>query len=87
MTSATSGSGSVNQVMEVTVTFYQKDPLISVASVLATSSNKEILIGATSSEISYHLRNIYSIYMCCWNGATYKLKVHMVDRYGISVSE
>jgi hypothetical protein len=50
--------------------------LASVASVLAATSIKEILIGATSSGISYHLRDIYSIYRCCWNGATYKLKVH-----------
>jgi hypothetical protein len=50
--------------------------LVSVASVLAASSIKEILIGATSSRISYYLRDIYSICMCCWNDATYKWKVH-----------
>ena len=61
---------TVNQVMTVTVTFskwwlhlYKKEPLIAVASVLEASSNNEILIGATSSEISYHLRDIYSIYI------------------------
>jgi hypothetical protein len=50
---------SVNQVMLVTVTFskwwlhlYQKEPLISLTSVLAASSIKEILIGATSTRIS-----------------------------------
>jgi hypothetical protein len=30
----------------------------------------------TSSGISYHLRDIYSIYRRCWNVATYKWKVH-----------
>jgi hypothetical protein len=34
------------------------------------------LIGTTSSGISYHLRDIYSICRCCWNVATYKWKVH-----------
>ena len=50
---------TVNQVMVVTVTFskwwlhlYQKEPLISVASVLAASSINEILIGATRTWIS-----------------------------------
>jgi hypothetical protein len=50
---------TVNQVMVVTIAFsvwwlhfYQKEPLISVASVLAASSYKEIPIGATSSGIS-----------------------------------
>jgi hypothetical protein len=57
--------------------------LVAVASVLAATSIKDILIGATSSGISYHLRNIYSIYMCCWNGGHHD----MVDSYGISVSE
>jgi hypothetical protein len=56
-------------------TFTKWNP-VSVASVLAATSIKEILIGATSSGISYHLRDIYSIYRCCWNGVTYKLKVH-----------
>jgi hypothetical protein len=37
---------------------------------------KEIMIGATSSGISYHLREMYSIYVCCWNVATYKWKMH-----------
>ena len=35
-----------------------------------------ILIGTTSSVISYHQRDIYSIYRCCWNVATYKWKVY-----------
>ena len=50
---------TVNHVMVVTVTFSkwwlhlrQKKPLISVASMLAESSIKEILIGATNSRIS-----------------------------------
>ena len=34
------------------------------------------MTGTTSSEISYHLRDIYSICRCCWNVATYKWKVH-----------
>ena len=38
-------------------------------------SVKEILIGTTSSGISYHLRDIYPICRCCWNEATYKWKV------------
>jgi hypothetical protein len=39
-----------------------KGTLISVASWLAASSIKDIMIGATSSGISYHLRDIYSIW-------------------------
>jgi hypothetical protein len=39
-------------------------------------SIKEILIGTTTSGISYQLREIYSICMCCWNVATYKWEVH-----------
>jgi hypothetical protein len=39
-------------------------------------SIKEILIGTTSSGISYQLREIYSICRCCWNVATYEWKVH-----------
>jgi hypothetical protein len=42
---------------------------------------KEILIGTTSSGISYHLREIYSICRCCWNVATYKWKVHSGNIY------
>ena len=34
------------------------------------------MTGTTSSGISYHLRDIYSICRCCWNVATYKWKVH-----------
>ena len=48
----------------------------SVASVLPVSSITEILIGPTRSRISYHLREIYSICICCWNGATHKCKFH-----------
>ena len=50
--------------------------LRSVASLLQQRSIKEILIGTTSSGIWYQLRDIYSIYRCCWNVATYKWKVH-----------
>ena len=39
-------------------------------------SIKQILIGTTSSGISYQLRDIYSICRCCWNVATYEWKVH-----------
>jgi hypothetical protein len=35
-----------------------------------------ILTGTTSSRISYQLRDIYSIYRCCWNVAIYKWKVY-----------
>jgi hypothetical protein len=63
-------------ILEVMTSPLPNGTLVAVASVLAATSIKEILIGATSSGISYHLRNIYSIYRCWWNGATYKLKVH-----------
>jgi hypothetical protein len=53
-----------------------KGTLVSVASLLAASSIKDILIGTKSSGISYHLRDIYSICQCCWNVATYKWKLH-----------
>ena len=33
-----------------------------------------ILIGTTRSEIPFQLREIYSIYGCCWNVVTYKWK-------------
>jgi hypothetical protein len=60
---------TVNQVMVVTVTcskwwLYQtlpKGTLGSVSSLLAASFIEDIIIGATSSGISYHLREIYSI--------------------------
>ena len=39
-------------------------------------SFKEILIETANFAISCYLTYIYSIYMCCWNGATYKWKVH-----------
>jgi hypothetical protein len=53
-----------------------KETLVSVASVLAGSSIKEIMIEATGSGITYHLRDVQSNCICCWNGATYKWKVH-----------
>jgi hypothetical protein len=43
---------------------------------LAATLYREIMIGSTSSGISYQLRDIYSIYRCCWNVATYKWKIH-----------
>jgi hypothetical protein len=49
-----------------------KGTLGSVDSLLAATF-KEILIGTTSSGISYHLRDIYSICRCCWNVATYDI--------------
>jgi hypothetical protein len=63
-------------IFEVMTSPLQKRTLIAVASVLEASSNNEILIGATSSEISYHLRDIFALCRFCWNGATYKWKVH-----------
>jgi hypothetical protein len=62
---------AVKQVMVSTVTLSKwwlyrtllKGTLISVASLLAASSIKDIMIGDTSSGISYHLRDIYSIYI------------------------
>jgi hypothetical protein len=42
------------------------------------NSRFSILIGTTSSGISYQLRDRYSICGCCWNVATYKWKVHNV---------
>ena len=34
------------------------------------------MIATISSGISNQLRDIYSICRCCWNVATYKLKIH-----------
>ena len=71
---------TVNQVMVATVKLVTSTlpigTLRSVASLLQQRSIKEILIGTTSSGIWYQLRDIYSIYRCCWNVATYKWKVH-----------
>ena len=73
---------TVNQVMVATVTFsrwwlhlYQMNPCFS-SFIVSSILYQEILIGATRYRISYHLRDIYSICMCFWNGATYKWKVH-----------
>jgi hypothetical protein len=44
--------------------------------VSSISLSRKSLKGTTSSGISYHLRDIYSICRCCWNVATYKWKVH-----------
>jgi hypothetical protein len=44
----------------------------------ATPYQGKKMIGTTSSGISYQLRDIYSIYRCCWDLATYKWKVHTV---------
>jgi hypothetical protein len=68
--------GGDRNIFEVMISPLPKGTLASVASVLAVSSITEILIGDTRSRISYHLRDIYSICMCCWNGATHKWKVH-----------
>jgi hypothetical protein len=62
--------GGDRNIFEVMTSPLPKWTLVSVVSVLAASSIKEILIGATSSRISYHLRDIYSISMCCWNICT-----------------
>ena len=68
--------GGVRSIFEVMISPLPTGTLVSVASVLTVSSITEILIGATRSRISYHLRDIYSICMCCWNGATHQWKVH-----------
>jgi hypothetical protein len=34
------------------------------------------MIRTTSSEISYQLTDMYSIYRYCWNAATYKWTIH-----------
>ena len=80
--------GGNRNIFEVMTSSLPKGTLVSVASLLAASSTKDILIGATSSDISYHLRDIYSIYIyiCCWNVATYKWKVHNGKIEIISVS-
>ena len=68
--------GGDRNIFEVMISPLLKGTLASVASVLSVSSITEILIGATRSRISYHLRDIYSICMCFWYGATHKWKVH-----------
>jgi hypothetical protein len=62
-------------MFEVMASTLPKGTLGSVASLLAATI-KDILIGTTSSGISFHLRDINSICRCCWNVATYKWKVH-----------
>jgi hypothetical protein len=68
--------GGHRNIFEVMTATLPTGTIVSVASLLAASSIKDILIGATRSGISYHLRDIYSICRCCWNVATYKWKVH-----------
>jgi hypothetical protein len=63
------------------LTFYGRyhdlvDRYVSVSQMTTDMFIKEILIEATSSGISYQLRDIYSICRCCWNVATYEWKVH-----------
>ena len=65
------GDGGERKIFEVMISTLPKRTLGSVASLLAEPSIKEILIGTTSSGISYHLRDIYSICRCCWNVVTY----------------
>jgi hypothetical protein len=43
---------------------------------LYLAKRKEDLSFDFTFRISYHLRDVYSNCMCCWNGATYKWKVH-----------
>jgi hypothetical protein len=62
--------GGDRNIFEVMTSTLPKGTLDSVAS----------LLGTTSSGISYHLRDIYSICRCCWNVATYKWKVHLFCR-------
>ena len=54
--------GGNRNIFEVMTSILPKGTIVSVASLLAASSIKGILIGATSSGISHHLRDIYSIY-------------------------
>jgi hypothetical protein len=68
--------GGNRNIFEVMTSTLPKGTIVSVASLLAASSIKDIFIGATNSGISYHLREIYSICRCCGNVATYKWKVH-----------
>ena len=70
-----SSHGGDSNMLEVMTPPFPNGTLVSVASVLTASSIKEILIGATSSGISYHLRDIYSKGRCCRKGATYKWKL------------
>ena len=76
-------SVSVNEVMVATINIRSNDfnltnrnPLVQYLPCQQQPTIKEILIGTTSSGISYQLRDIYSICRCCWNVATYKRKVH-----------
>ena len=70
-----SSHGGDRNVFEVMISTLPKGTLGSVASLLAATLVKEILIGTTKSGISYQLRDIYFICRCCWNVATYKWKV------------
>ena len=67
--------GGNRNIFEVMTSTLPKGTIVSVASLLASSSIKDILIGATRSGISYHLRDMYSICQC-WNVATYRWKVN-----------
>ena len=55
--------GGNRSIFEVMTSSLPKGALVSVAYLLVASSSKDILIGATSSEISHHLRDIHSIYI------------------------
>jgi hypothetical protein len=78
---------TVNQVMMATVKLSEwwlqlnhdraMNPWFSSFLVSSNLSYHEILIGTTSSGISYQLRDIYSICRCCLNVATYKRTVHI----------
>jgi len=70
--SGQSSHGGDRKIVEGMTSTLPKGTLGSVASLLAATPIKEILIGTTSSGISYHLRDIYSICKCCRNVATYK---------------
>jgi hypothetical protein len=68
--------GGDRNIFEVITSTLLKGTLGSVASLLAATLYQGNPDRATSSGISYHLRDIYSIYRCCWNVAIYKWKVH-----------
>ena len=55
--------GGNRNIFEMMTSTLPKGTLVSVASLVAASSIKDILIGATSSGISYHLRDIYTPYV------------------------
>ena len=54
----------------------KRNPWFSNFFVSSNPLSKQILIGTTSSGISYQLIDIHSVCRCCWNVDTYEWKVH-----------